>query len=499
VSVWRVGLGGLLAVCCTGAPGPQGKPAAPAENTRPPDILLIVLDTTRADAVSLGDGSRPTTRQIAAIAEAGVAFTDVTAPASWTWPSHASLFTGQPPWVHGARTRSDAPVDDERRVAHVWPMRTDLPTLAGELSKAGYHTESLSQNRWLAPSLGLTRGFAKADVFEGCTAIEAALGEAMVRADAEPAFVFVNLLEPHAPWNVTPAAWAQPHVPRLKDDPGWMAPFVTDQPLGLDLYRTPKTASHSGFQSIMRGDLSPTDADYALIRDLYDADVAATDYCVHRLLEAWKLRRELGVVVVTSDHGEYLGEHGLMEHGQTIWPEVTGVPLVMAGPGLPKGQTVDTPVQLQDVPGTLLALAGVPSDMTSLLPVVAGQPRLGPIQAAAWKHPDPAQAIGGRFEHDWFWYRQGDHAIAFSPTSTAHLYDLSTDPGATTDLADTQPERLAELLAKAEGAFEVHKLGHVDVSLPPDVEAHLRAIGYLPKEPEDGAPTGAGAAASPPE
>ena len=489
------GVCALLAVSCSGAAEPE--PSGASTPARAHDILLIVLDTTRADAVSLSGTGRTITPQIDAIAEAGVAFTDVTAPASWTWPSHASLFTGLPPWTHGARTRSDAPLEDDRRVAHVWPMRTDLPTLAGELSKAGYHTESLSQNRWLAPSLGLTRGFDKADVFPGCEAIEGALSEAILRAKDQPAFVFINLLEPHAPWNITPAAWAQPHAPRLRDEPGWMGPYVTDSPLGLDFYKTPAEQQHSGFQAIMRGDLKPSAADYALIRDLYDADVAVTDYCVHRLLEVWKLRRELGVVVVTSDHGEYLGEHGLMEHGQTVWPEVTSVPLVMAGPGLPTGKTVDTPVQLHDLTGTLLELAGVQTTMQSLLPVMKGEPRIGPIQAAAWKHPDPAKAIGGRFEHDWFWYREGDHAIAFSPTSSAHLYDLSTDPGARTDLAATQPERLAALLAKAEGAFEVHALGDVDVSLPPDVEAHLRAIGYLPQEAEPAAPAGEGAAGAP--
>ena len=81
-----------------------------------------------------------------------------------------------------------------------------------------------------------------------------------MRAKDQPAFVFINLLEPHAPWNITPAAWAQPHVPRLRDEPGWMGPYVTDSPLGLDFYKAPAGQQHSGFVSSCGSSMRSDDA-----------------------------------------------------------------------------------------------------------------------------------------------------------------------------------------------------------------------------------------------
>ncbi len=444
---------------------------------RAPDILLVVLDTTRADALDLV-GVAP---QVAAIAEAGVFFSDVTAPGSWTWPSHGSLFTGLPPWEHGARTRSTAPLDDARRLAQVWPLREEVPTLAEQLGSAGYATTALSQNQWLASELGLTRGFDHVAVLPSCPAVESALEETLKSSADTPTMVFVNLLEAHAPWSVSPAPRAQMHRARLSAEPGWLAPFVTREPLALDLYRPVTPDGPSGFQAIMRGDLQPTSADQALFRDLYYADVSVADYCLHRLMITWQKNRPTGIVAVTSDHGEYLGEHGLLEHGQTVWPQVTKVPMVLVGPGIPAGGRVDVPVQLQDLAGTILELAGVSTTWPTLAPALRGEGRTHPVQAAAWRHPEPAAAIGGRFEHDWFWYREGNWAAVFSPTSTAHLYDLSADPGAQSDLAPVYPERLADLLETGRSAFPV-TVSSGQVELSPEVEAQLRALGYMAPE-----------------
>ena len=474
----RRGIALAVSVALPGCGVEPPAPAAPAAPAAPPDILLVVLDTTRADAVSGAGDREAVTPQVSAIAAAGVTFTDVTAPASWTWPSHGSLFTGLPPWEHGARTRSNASVTDGRRVAQVWPLRDDVPTLAEHLGRAGYQTTALSQNQWLSAELGLTRGFDHVEVLSNCPAVEASLDQALRHSAGQPTMVFINLLEAHAPWSVSPSPRAEAHRHRLVHEPGWLAPFVTAEPLALDLYRPAHADGPSGFQAIMRGDLRPTTADRALIRDLYQADVSLADYCLNRVLTTWQRHRPLGIVAVTSDHGEYLGEHGLLEHGQTVWPQVTDVPLVLVGPGLPAGSTVDVPVQLQDVPGTLLALAGLEASGSTVLPAVRGEPRSVPIQAAAWHHPEPAGAIGGRFLHDWFWYREGMWAVAFSPTSTSHLYDLSVDRGAQQDVAEQHPERHAALMARARGAFPVAtNTGQVELSA--EVEEQLRAIGYV--------------------
>jgi arylsulfatase A-like enzyme len=134
----------------------------------PPPVLLVVMDTVRADRTSTYGYARPTTIQLDAVARAGVVFEDVTAPGSWTWPSHASLFTGRPPWEHGAHlvTREQAASLARNAVVEgsevmVGRMRTDLPTLAERFAEAGYRTRALFSNEWLAADLGLTPAASK--------------------------------------------------------------------------------------------------------------------------------------------------------------------------------------------------------------------------------------------------------------------------------------------------------------------------------------------------
>ena len=465
-------LPGLLLMACT-----SREPVAER-----PDVLVVVVDTLRADALSAYGNPRATTPQMNALAESGVLFEDVTASGSWTWPSHAALFTGKPQWVNGARTRS-APLEsasgDDSRLAQVTPMRTDLPTLAGLLSEAGYQATALSENSWLHPSLGLTRGFGRAEVIQGCNPINDQLTQTLTQGGDTPQLAFINLLMAHAPWQLTPAPWSQAHTETLAHPPEWAAPFVIAQPPTLDLYRPAGEGLPSGFQSYMAGSHAIPESGLAMIRDLYEGEVAAVDYCLNRLLNTWLAHSPDGIVVLTSDHGEYLGERGLLEHGQTIWREVTAVPLIIAAPGrLTAGQRVATPVQLHDVPGTILELVGLEADMPSLLPIIGGAPRSGPILAAAWHHPEPAEGIGGPFLHDWFLYREGSEVLVWSPTGTDQLFDLSTDKAAQNDLAAARPERVAALRAAAAEAYPVHDTTGT-LTLAPDIEEALREMGYL--------------------
>ena len=126
-----------------------------------PDVLLVVLDTVRPDRLSPYGHERATSPELAALARRGVLFEDVTAPSNWTWPTHASIFTGKPPWEHGAHFgRGD------REVHFHWggfarPMRRDLPTLAEKFAAAGYRTVFLNANPVLKSPLAdsITRGF----------------------------------------------------------------------------------------------------------------------------------------------------------------------------------------------------------------------------------------------------------------------------------------------------------------------------------------------------
>ena len=350
-----------LVLACDPQPAAQA-PQEPAPSAHP-SVLLVVLDTVRADRLSTYGAPRLTDPGLAQLAAEGVVFADTTSPASWTWPAHASLFTGEPPWVHGAHTRSD-PGPEAGLTRDITALRGDLPTLAERLSAAGYRTRAISQNVWLHPALGLTRGFGQVDIVQSCPDLLEATRRASLPQDRGPEFLFVNIMLAHAPWHVAPAPWLAGVPERLAaaDRPAWIAPFHIADPPALDLYRPITPGGKSGFAAYMSGEMELGPADRALVADLYDGGVAAADYCMRRALGPWRAAHPDGIVMVVSDHGEFLGENRLLEHGQTLGQAVLGVPFVLSAPGrIPAGLRIDRPVQLQDAPGTLLDLLGLPA------------------------------------------------------------------------------------------------------------------------------------------
>ncbi len=464
------------------APQPEASVSPPV---RPPSVLLVVLDTVRADTVS-GYGYRhPTTPQLDAVAAAGVTFEDVTAPGSWTWSSHASLFTGLTPWEHGAHISiREEGVDSAEGNWGLKALRPDVDTLAKRFADAGYRTVSLASNRFLDPALGLTRDFETAEVMKDDAL--AARAEAIIAdpSDDRPLFLFVNILIAHAPWEVFPVPWSQRHEPRLKTAeaaPPWSVPYLMESTTGIDMLLTPPGQAMSGIKLLTTGDVVVPAGDRELIEDLYSGGVQAADFLLSKLLKPWTAAHPTGVVAVTSDHGEYLGEHGLWDHGLTVYSQVVDVPLVIAAPGrLPSGKRVSTPVQMHDAYGTLLDLAGLAHPgRTSLVPVVAGEPRPGPIVAKAWASRSWSESIGGRFASDWSLYREGPWALISSSGGERQLFNLKTDRAMERDLSTTHPERLAQMVSKSDASFVEASADAREVELSPHVVEELRALGYL--------------------
>jgi arylsulfatase A-like enzyme len=460
-------LAALLALAC-------GRVEAPR------DVLLVVLDTVRADRTSTYGHVRPTSIQMDALARAGVVFEDVTAPAPWTYPSHASLFTGEPPWVHGAHMMLERPELVFGGVA-VSRMRSDLPTLAERFAAAGYRTVALSANPWLQPGLGLERGFETVEVFEyDGGAIDAAARE-LGRDDPRPLFLFVNLLSAHSPFHEGPGEWAlaDPDFLQAESAPEWVRPYLTTGAPGVNLAVSAQEGAPAGVTLYAAGELAIPPADMQKLLDLYDAGVRTADWGFGRVLESFVAHRPNGVVAVTSDHGEGFGEHGMLDHRASVYAEVLRVPLVIAAPGtLPAGVRVRTPVGLQDTGATLLDLAGVETGPRSLAPLVRGAPRNEPILAAAW--PDVAWAIaaGGRHERIWRLYRMGSEALVWSDAGEVELYDLAADPGMRSDLAAARPERAAALRELAARAFPEKDARGEALAVPEDTLERLRQLGY---------------------
>jgi len=346
---------------------------APAARDRPANVVLIVLDTLRADRLSLAGYRRPTSPSIDSWAgRRGTVFANAVAQAPWTLPSHVSLFTGLDPIRHGVNTGDPAPAS--------------LEMLAETLRRHGYATVAITGGGYLAAEYALMQGFDQVRYFylprlvptEAGNDIDSGVEQTLSWLDASrdrPFFLLFHTYEVHAPYDAR-----QPYFGRFHGgDQAAGGPLVTTEPL------TPVVAD--GFLSTSRhvervapGSFRPLPADQlGLVQDLYDSTVAYADAQVGRLLDRL---HQLGldddtVVILTSDHGEALGEGGLAGHASLQECELL-VPLIVAAPGRdPRPAPVERQVRLVDILPTVLDLLGLdpPPDLDgrSLVGLLDGQ------------------------------------------------------------------------------------------------------------------------------
>lgn len=453
---------------------------APASEP-PPAVLLVVLDTVRADRTSIQGYERPTTPQMEAVARAGVHFEDVTAPGSWTYPSHASLFTGEPPWVHGAHLIR-LPSEAERAGGRlpVGALRKDLPTLAERFREGGYRTEAVVANAWLRREVGLVRGFDRVQWHRGDAEVVERARRLIEREREQPLFLFVNLAAAHMPYRAGPSGWTA-GLESARDLPAWAQPYATQEgPVGIDLQEAAEGDALDGQTRYMTGDLAIPPEGLRLLGRLYDAGVRVADYGLGRILEAWTARHPEAVVAVTSDHGEALGERRRIGHIANPYPEVLRVPLVLAAPGLlPAGERSTRPAALQELRGALLHLAGLRAEAPAMLARLDARKREAPIAAAIWPQKSWAVHVGGPFTDVWRVLRSDGWSLVWSEHER-ELYDLRRDPGMERNLAPRRPERAAALRRVAAAHLEPGP----PVSGPPvrvrdELREQLEALGYL--------------------
>ena len=460
-----------------------------------PDVVVVVLDTVRADHVSAYGYARPTTPSFDALARGGALFLDAVAPATWSLPSHASLFTGRFPSAHGAH--------DEHRFLDPGP-----PTLAEALATAGYETRSFTANAWISDTLGLTRGFAWTDeawrfgdaglAFHpmyrlldrfGMGAADKGGGRvtdsferwlATRPDDGPPAFTFLNFIEAHFPYHQLPASYLGRFTARSRSEV---------QRLSMQLF-----AAQLGGESIDATEAAP------LAAAMYDAGILYADHLLGRVVEALRRRGTLDrtVVVVLADHGELLGEHGAFGHGFSLYEPVLHVPLLVRyPPRIAGGARVTRPVSTVGVYATILDLAGIappPSlQVGSLVPVIAGQTPRGPVlaeQYAAMLGSAGTTATADpllRRERRYRAYRAGATKLVEAVPGGSLLFDLATDPAESHDRAGAEPAETARLGGELETWREALALPALDAVVSagpvPEVDtaarARLRALGYV--------------------
>ena len=391
---------------------------------RPLDVVLVTLDTTRADRLGCYGGSGGASPHLDGLARDGVLFRRAYAHVPLTAPAHASLLTGLLPPRHGVHDNGGYVLGEE------------APTLAEAFVEAGYRTAAFVSAFVLERRFGLARGFATfeddvaatggeriLDSVRGDVTVDRAL-DWLRSGDPRPVFVWVHLYDPHLPYEPP-----EPFATRFKDRP-------------------------------------------------YEGEIAFMDAQVGRLLAALAARGRPTLVAVVGDHGESLGEHQELTHSYFIYEGTQRVPFLLALPGwLPAGTVVEPIVRGVDLMPTVLEIAGLPVpgglDGASLVPLITLRSRREPGPAYLESY-HPRLWWGAR---ELLGLRTGSWLFIQSPRP--ELYDVERDPLAAVNLAARRPQELeslgARLAAYTTGVDALRGRAATD----PETAGRLRALGYV--------------------
>ncbi len=430
-----------------------------------PSVLLITLDTTRADHCSAYGYARPTTPRLDALARSGARFEAAYAPTASTGPSHSSMFTGLLPLWHGVMKNGQV----------LPPERT---TLAERLHAAGYRTAAVVSSFAVDHRFGLDQGFDSYDdrfSGQGATVHQETwehnvVGKPFDRRADETRGRAVEWLR------------SQGYLePRQKRDEGppfflWVHFFDPHSPYD------PPPAHAALFPPLGPGDVETRVA-------AYDAEIHFADEEMGRLLDALDAagRLDRTLVVVAGDHGEGLMQHGHMEHGIFIYEEAVRVPLVVRGAaGRPLASTISSPVELVDLTPTILDLAGLsapagPLQGRSLAGVLRDQAPADPgreifLQRRRYDDRLPG---GVMVKGDKYGLRAGRWKyIEARDEGTYELFDLAADPQESRNLRASSPDQAA-LMSRRLEAWTSRAPAIAPMAVRPEDAEQLRALGYV--------------------
>jgi choline-sulfatase len=418
---WAIG---LLLACHLGLVG-----CGRSSSDLPQRVVLITIDTLRADRVGCYGAARAHTPTLDAAAASGVRFETAISPTPLTLPSHTSLMTGLQPPSHGVRHNS------------IYVLSAEIPTLAEQMRAAGFETAAFVGAAVLSRRFGLDRGFGVYDdgFLDGRMSGTVGYAERPAGAVVDATldwlgtapdrfFLWVHFYDPH-----------------------------TD-------HKPPR-----GFAS-------------AFASDPYAGEIAYVDAQLGRLLGRIRARwgPEQLLLAITSDHGESLGEHGEITHSYTIYEATQRIPLILSGAGLPAGAVVSQLARLIDVAPTLTALSGAPAlaptDGRSLVALIEGDEQLA---RSAY-----IETLATQLDHGWsplIGIRSGRYKFIRAPRP--ELYDLVRDPAELRNRADVEPDvadRLDRTLteyASSQNA-EIHPAGVAPRPVPEAERRQLESLGY---------------------
>ena len=432
----------------------------------PPNVLLVTLDTLRADHLGCYGYERPTSPRLDAFAATATRYERAISASPWTLPTHASLFTGMPPFAHRAHTV----VVDDRDDNNVRPLAEEHLTLAEALRAEGYRTGAFVANEgYLSAKWNLDQGF---DLYHVERVYAEQLNPRIFRwletnletEDERPFFLFVNYIDTHLPYNTRAR-------PGLMDPPA----IQDDGQLLRSLKRRVMPAKEPVPERLRRR-----------VIDQYDTAIANVDEQLGVLLD--KLSDsglgENTLIVITSDHGEYFGEHHLVQHSKDVYQPALAVPLILRDPGQVEGEVVDEMVVSNDLPN--LILSRLPSTLRERL-----EPRfpdsVGSHLVIAENYYTRAWDL---FHPEWGWRFQRIRRAVFewpykyidSTDGQHELYDLARDPSESRNLIASRSDRarrMAAALRELEAGTASTQAGPEIPRLSEEDLERLRALGYV--------------------
>jgi arylsulfatase A-like enzyme len=447
---------------------------APLNDSARPHVILISLDTLRADALAPWRGdARSIAPNLDALASESVVFSSSFVPMPFTLPSHISMLTGVHPEAHGVSGKDAV-------------LSKKLTTLTETLRAAGYRTQAWVGNDWLDPDFGFGRGFEGYDYLAQRLSYASEIrGRVLEYAQqmapsGDPFFLFIHFMDPHSDTGR-----------RTRNQLPYFSPpaFRRDIRVGeAEFCAGPgKCATEYLLEMDEEREALP-DAKIAKIRALYEAGIRHLDQELGTLFA--ELRRlgiyDQSLIVVTSDHGEEFREHGLFIHSQ-VYDETIAVPLLIRFPGgANAGRRVEGLAELLDILPTILDYLNLEipeyAQGESLLPY------LDERRAAV---PGPVLAQD-KLQRSVYALRTPDDKLVYDvSTQRAQLFDLASDPEERRDLSEARPERVRELRQQLEELLEKHaELARIvgpegpgDTSaLDAEARNRLKEIGYLQEE-----------------
>ena len=463
-----------------------------------PNIILVAMDATRTDRLSTYGYDRLTSPNIDRFAQDGVLFESAFAPSVWTLPVMASIFTGLPPHVHG--TTWSRPI-----------LPANCLTLAEILSNAGYDTLGISPGAWIGPATGLARGF---DSFieiyrliqrkpewnvtkllnrffikyvfnrtdKGAQRINTTvahwLGSRRIEKVNKPFFLFLHYMEPHYPY--------RPPKPYISMD------FTNRKDL-----RMARQIKHNPLD-YFAGRLTLSQQDLRLLSQLYDSEIAYLDLQLGNLIRSLNQYDllESSVVILFADHGENIGDHGLMDHHFCLYDTLIHVPLIIRyPPRFPRGLRLTQIVESRDIFSTALKLAGIDNvslyhdNHSLLIDDIRQNPRRYAIAQCSGEFVNAIRKRKPRVDISHYGQRltairTERYKYIESSTGATELYDLQSDSNEDHNIAQEEAVLCKQLQGVLhsdlrDGVDEQLQNGSNEVIDDPIVQERLRYLGYL--------------------